>query len=217
MRWQNIEEYSLSGYKTLLNSKWNLPKDLTNFLLHNHFERIGLGKSSEVYKHPEDNMVLKVNAIKFDPAFVEFVQFCTVNRSNKHLPRVGKIRNYTSDTGQNFFTVLLEKLDPIDFDLADDVGTIIGEWLHGTSEDRQKGITTPIYTRAQNDIDNFWVEEKKVFRLSDDVVTQLQAIGPLLLKIKSNSKLIGIGLDLHPDNLMQRGTTIVLSDPIAVT
>lgn len=207
-RHARTDEQSLDRYKAILGGAWNLPEDLLRYLKQNDFRQEGGdGSYSRVYAHPRDSIVVKISLHEFDHAYVEFVDFCCKNRGNPHLPRTGRIRTYANG-GTNYFVLIVERLRPI---AKEDVAMLLNNWALFLEHGTKRGEV------SQQASDDWWQEEGELWldrsNLTADDIRQVKDMALLLMNcLRSVSP--RLSLDIHPGNVMQRGKTYVLADPL---
>lgn len=175
----NVNEASLSDYKTIKNNDWGLPENLIEWLKGKGFKMIGEGHYSYVFSSESEDFVVKVNnGERMDKGYLEFVEFCRQNKGNPHLPKIGTVKKY-----DNWYIVFIEKLEEF-------------EELGGYSKIK---LVVDIKDEADN-----WKTS-----ITGDIAKQVKDCGKLLKQIKY----LGDD-DFHVDNLMKRGDTLVITDPL---
>lgn len=100
-----LNELDLDAHSHLETDEWDLPVNLTNWLLKNNFKKIGDGIYSEVFGSDTQHFIVKINKGKIDQGYLDFAEFCHKNVGNKHLPDIGKIRKY-----KDWYIVFAERL-----------------------------------------------------------------------------------------------------------
>lgn len=177
----------INSYKGALQDK-GLPENLKKYLEINHFQKEGEGEYAAVYSDPNHNIVLKITTSKtMDKAYEDFANFCRENTS-KHLPKMGKVRRF-----DNYYVLPIEKLSngkSSNFfktcQYLDDYGEAINSG-NKKEQDRIKNIDFP---------EEYQNQKAELLSLIDKL-------------IHLNHK-----FDLHGKNMMLRGSTIVITDPL---
>lgn len=198
-----LNEYSLDGYKEILQSEWNYPPDLASYLEEKGFEILGEGLFSIVFASKSENFVIKINKGVIDHDFVDFVNYCRSNQ-NIHLPKFGKLRSFDNhDTGDEFYVIIAEKLIP----LSEDGKGYIGSYMSELTDKIQNGEIEDIdWDETFEDLDDMYGIE-----LEDSDKKQIIQMCELLDKMGGKFNLNK--LDLSEWNIMLRGNTYVLVDP----
>ena len=87
--------------------KESINKNIESQMLTAGFQKIAAGMYSSIYTKPNINYVIKI--FKNDPGYLKFLEFISKNKSNIHLPKIGKIQNYDN----NEYAIQIEKLNQI--------------------------------------------------------------------------------------------------------
>lgn len=204
-----LDELNLDGYKHIKKNEWDDSDKLKDWLMSKNFKKAGEGGYATVYVSETENFVVKVNDGHFDNNYVDFINFCHRNKSNQHLPKIGQIKKLSKESGDKWFVVFIEKLEPFDI-----------RKVFGVEPNEYEKI-----------LDFFFKLINKPSKISNkDVIKQLIESG--LSETQYTNQLADIGntvhdfcdqysidpkdfLDMHDDNLMMRGNTIVVIDPVA--
>ena len=164
--------------------------------------------ASVYYKEGEKTVLKLFN--KKDIAYISFVEFCLHHQDNTHLPKFSKNAIKIKDT--NYFAVRTEILKKC----PENVGKMLTDYFDGMvyikrkygsfvefQQENQMLIYDTLYYIFQNDdkINKFlsWVKNNSLFETFNMIIEQF------------NGK---FSFDMHSDNLMLRGSTIVIIDPI---
>ena len=174
---------------------------------------LGYGVDGAVAKHPKKPYVLKLFVSK--SAYVPFVHYVQTHQSNPHLPKFDRYVRKVPGTDLSY--VRMEKLKPIPnegFDLAKThAGEILS--LYSIAEDHNLADELDYYwlidelglralPKSQN-LDKFYQEEG----IEPPESSWVQAISDLINISQSQH----VGWDLHLENMMLRGNTLVIIDP----
>lgn len=121
-----------------------------------------------------------------DTAYAEYFNIIKHNQSNPHVP---KVRGNFMRVGDRGYAVRLEKLDPL-FNQKD---PIFSKYI-----DPRLPQAFPVIMYRENEphLKRFW---PKLY----DLIQQIKGIG-------------GVELDWHVRNVMSRGDTLVITDPVAM-
>jgi hypothetical protein len=151
------------------------------------YKKLGSGLFGEVYARPGEDFVLKLFNVT-DHAYIIFLNFCLKNIGNSNLPKFnGKMVRVTEET----YAVRMERLvksPKSDSSILELIRDAFYDYLWADEE--------------HNDAD-------KLEQIDPNLADTLSALADYCVG-KS------IRNDLHPANIMKRGTTFVITDPIAV-
>jgi hypothetical protein len=157
------------------------------FMQENGFSKLGSGAFANVYERPGYPWVFKI--FTRDPAYLEWLGYVTANRGNEHVPKLrGKPFKINNDT----FAVRMEKLSPLPDNYHDDplIDAVMWGGVPPTSQSKRT-ITDAGHT---------------------DLLSVLSAINNIAYGGNSHTK--DYGADLHRFNVMLRGNTLVITDPV---
>ena len=193
-----IDELSLDGYKHIKNNDWGLPDKLADWLKERDFKKLGEGLYSSVFQSQTENFVVKINNGDIDEGYLEFLDFCRKTKS-PHLPKIGTVKKY-----ENWYIIFIEKLEPsnlsrwINTDLLNFFSSYRGDdW--DSFEKVYNALLLPNGSPFNDDS-----VKKQFFELSN-LVTLFEGYS-------DNGTIIN---DLHSNNIMMRGDTYVITDPIS--
>jgi hypothetical protein len=160
------------------------------FLTAKGFRQLGSGAYAGVWEHPNHPWVFKV--FKNDEAYMTYYKWC---RSHQNNPNVPKIKGGVIKINDETYAIRMEKLSPIDKDVYNDVDRAVGafEW----------------YVRG---IKKGW-DEETMERVRAELEEYREAY-PGIYEIMAMIFKSGYRLDLHFNNIMQRGDIPVITDPI---
>jgi hypothetical protein len=149
------------------------------------WSRIGSGTYGLVYRHPQKNYVLKVFAEDYN--YLDWLNYVQQNQTNPHVPRLyGKPRKIG-----NMYAIRMEILTPLTI-------ATLKKYIDPSADLDSIPNTVGAYESYVFGDDNNlqWIETK--FPKLHDALMAAYSIGD----------------DLHEnENIMQRGSTIVLIDP----
>ena len=199
-----MEMATIFDEREILNTKWESPLMLTQWLHDNGFKRLNSGMFSVVYAKPNHKRIIKLSFAK-DSGWATFAKWAMKQTANKYLPNIEWIKHYADG---KFFVTIMERLRPFKFT---DYRKI---------DDRV--ILAALYVYADLDIN-----ELKEIR--DILANDFNIKSPTALVKRSKShkfiwtlkrirKIKGGNLnDLHSDNFMVRQSTgdIVITDPLS--
>lgn len=179
-----------ASYKKALGGKFDYPQDLINFLEDNNFKKKGEGVFSSVYADDSHKVVIKINKGKIDDSYIKFANFCRKENS-PHLPKLGKIRKFG-----DYYVLAMEKLETSN---SSDFNEMC-DWI----DEAARAVSTNLRGK-QSVLD---AEVPEVYKSQkEDIIKVIRDMKSLLDS--------DIDFDLHSGNIMLRGNTIVLIDPIA--
>lgn len=185
--------------------------DITKWMESKGYHLLGEGFYSSVFMDKNPNFVIKIAE---DPSYLEYIQFCQKNSSNKHLPKVSKFFSLP-DNWHNFKVFKIEKLTPLPekYDFGNFVFDYISSHLELSYLKLRQRFTNP----------NLTVSYRFGMNFQD---TKLGDKSPMVLEFFDNyftadaydifrkiSRLFDGDLDLNVTNMMVRGNTLVFTDP----
>ena len=158
------------------------------------YEKLGQGVSGTVYAKPGEDSVLKLFQ-SWDKSYKLFVNF-TLQHPNIHYPKFkGKMMKITD----NYYAIRMEKLTPLSQEHAKMVRTM------------KDYITQRIATRFREinpDEATWWQRDMEILETKQPGITE---VCEELAKFVDESQ---SGLDLQAANVMLRGNTLVITDPV---
>lgn len=170
---------------------------------------LGTGMEATVAEKPGAPYVLKV----FPKAsrYAQFVQFCQQHGDNPHLPRFSRYVRPVPHTP--FSYVRMEKLKPV---RGAALLNTYAEYMCAVDQVFRSEDRTPVFwNHAMSRWDLDELPEKQGY--TDVAACAQQAPSTwikLIERLVSLMQAQGIKqFDLHPDNMMLRGTTLVITDP----
>ena len=176
------------------------------------WEVLGAGMDGAVAEHPSKPYVLKL--FVSNSAYVPFVHYVQTHQSNPHLPRFNRYVKKVPGTHLSY--VRMEKLKNLDEDQVIEthpgevlslytIARVYGQWV-------EPAFVRPLLARLElarlpqlNEIENV-CREKNIQPPSQG---WLQAVTDLVMMSQSQH----LGWDLHLNNVMLRGSTLVITDP----
>ncbi|RYD61313.1 MAG: hypothetical protein EOP83_17335 [Verrucomicrobiaceae bacterium] len=174
----------LQGIKQDAATVFDSKDHVVEFMVKKGFTVLGQGQWGAVFDHPDFKRRYVLKLFS-DRYYEAFVNACIVHPGNPHLPRFfGKVMKVT-DTAR---MVRIEKLKPFNSDqrteeFLDDVGFEIAE----------RGRITRMQTLAAENLG-------------------LSELLPTMLSLGENLP-EGAIYDIHAENIMKRGNTLVITDP----
>lgn len=166
--------------------------DAEKILTDHGYERVGGGTFAVVYGKPGSKTVLKL-VHKKDVAYLAFVKLALENQNNPHFPRFSSSLIRLND---DYKAVRMERLTP-------------GKG----AEDNYRGFIAyglDLYFARKGNWNSMVDHAKESIRNAFERNPDLQEACDLM--IKSLSQYVN---DLHPGNVMFRGGTLVITDPVA--
>lgn len=196
---QQLDELQapLSHYRKALNNDWGLPSELVKFLKKQGYELLGDGAFSDVFAKPGEKFVLKVirrNAN--EDCYLQYVK-ALQGKTNPHFPKIGRIREYKTEAGMTWYVIPVERL---------------------------KRVTPPVFRKRPDCIFAYSYEAyskpaslKNVHPVDYDEMVEKYPQLVEALKFIHSTFTGQCDMDLHSGNMMLRGDTLVLTDPIGFT
>lgn len=201
-----LNELNLDGYKHIKNNDWGIPDNLMEWLTEKNFKEIGRGVYSSVWKSDTENFIVKINKGSIDRNYLKFVEFCQQNKGNPHLPKMGQIKKY-----EDWYIIFIEKLEPtyvkytVSVELKKFVRYFFGPNTSLQPDDlTDKDMFEKLFKRKVSEF-NLPNELK-----SQDMIDALFVLFKFIVEYNINDR----SLDLHGNNIMLRGNTIVITDPV---
>lgn len=208
-----LNELNLDGYKFIKSNDWNLPENLSNWLIDNGFKCVGSGNFSSVFlSNEKQTFVVKVNrGSNMDENYLKFIDFCHKNKGNKHLPKMGELKKY-----DDWYFIFIERLEPVNFGnraVAGYLSMILKMIIFDDS------LSVNI---SYNDFENFAID---IFSNFDDSMfpqvfktdkgkQQLIEMFYVLYMFKTEYNISKDDFDFYDRNIMRRGDTFVITDPV---
>lgn len=169
------------------------------------YVNIGSGSNATVFNKPDSPYALKLFD-SADKAYIDYVRLC-INNPNPHFPKFkGKMMKVTS----NYYAVRMEKLNPNpksyqaykdklgeSYSTKDEIADLLKEY----------GRTKEIYPDLTN---------LNAYRLGVvDKMNKLNTVQPGIREaVDLISDIPGVKNDIHWGNIMFRGETLVIIDPV---
>ena len=202
-----IDELNLDGYKEIKNNDWKGPNQLMGWLNERNFKVIGEGAYSSVWKSDTEKFIVKINnGYGLDEGYLKFVDFCHKNKNNPHLPKMGKIKKY-----KDWYIVFIEKLEPTYLDYTVSIGLKrFVRYFFGPNTSLQHDDLTD-----KDMFEKLFKRKASEYKLPDELKSQdmIDALF-VLFKFIVEYNINDMSLDLHGGNIMLRGNTIVITDPV---
>lgn len=207
----DLNELDLSGYKNIKNNDWEIPEKLEKYLTDNNFKQLGSGEFSTVWQSPTEKFVIKVyRSTEYNSSIdKQWYEYCRSNKGNPHLPKVGKLKDFG-----NWYVVFIEKLEPVPMSVDIPAMRIYSEALAElkplpkTSKDYEyyeyEFLNIP-YSLFHGTFDNDFLKK---------MLDAYPTVYDIYNKIVKPANSIQVRLDLHLGNVMMRGDTLVITDPI---
>lgn len=179
-----LNEISLRHSKHLARTPWSNKRAVVDWLIDHHFKP-DAGAFSTVWTD-DSNIVVKLTR---DPSFPKYVDFCRQHRGNPHLPRISRIFP-VADYGVIAF---LERLTPSTLNLSAvyEMDEYLA-WQRVRQQDNEWEVPASI--------EQFAKRQPELAKTLDLIAAAFS--GAAFMH------------DIHPANIMMRGSTVVLVDPI---
>lgn len=167
------------------NERYRKLKTFTQFLVDQGFTRVGMGSFAAVYEKPGYPWLFKL--FNHDTAYEKYIRWVIKNQNNPHVP---KIKGNLFPINKNTYVVRMEKLTPIDF---------------GAIDQNTRKLISILDSFEDSSIStgkNRWLKE--TYPGIWNILQELEHIG------NQNN----VSLDIHMNNIMMRGDTPVITDPL---
>lgn len=204
----NLDELQspLKHYKKVLGNKLKRMSTLHTYLDNQGYEILGSGAYADVYAKPGEKFVIKT--VGNEDCYVDFVSLLSRNM-NPHLPRVGKIRTFVDRSSRNnpitWFIIPIERLTPVDIrkhiQREDVMFAMAASIILNPRHDHMSYFIRPMLPKSPHEI----YEE-----LKDKFPKLVEAIE--FVSTNFNNK---CEIDIHDENIMFRGDTLVIIDPVS--
>jgi hypothetical protein len=154
---------------------------------HYGFEHLGSGSNGSAYMYPGYSWVFKI--FRGDDAYLCFIRYVLSNQDNPNLPKIkGGIIQITSDT----YLVRLEKLHPLLPGEYDKISVVIDDMAYSL------------------------IDRRSYHELSNHQKRSINKFPWIYKFLKYWCDNIVYDLDLRESNIMVRGDTPVLLDPVSL-
>ena len=158
------------------------------------YEKLGQGVSGTVYAKPGEDSVLKLFQ-SWDNSYKLFVNF-TLQHPNIHYPKFkGKMMKITD----NYYAARMERLTPLSQEHAKMVKTM-KDYITQRIASGFREINPDEATWWQRDMEMVEAKQPGITEVCEELAKFID---------ESDS-----GLDLQPANVMLRGNTLVITDPV---
>lgn len=194
-----VMEWTPSEVRHMVRTDWDnaggkfdfANENIERWMREKGFTPVGEGGYGIVFSDGRSRVVAKI--MREDPCWMAFAYHCRANRTNPHLPKIGKLIQVSA---MGVYVVFMEALDPLpperyDFDMK-----------------------SFLYTRADYNIPALRGRDPQEI---EQAAAAFEAANPLLAKTLVDITKLGTdcAVDLHDGNMMLRGDTIVIIDPLA--
>ena len=163
------------------------------------YQYLGSGNYANVYAKPGANHVIKLfgHSDLAYPKFIELVQ----SNPNPHFPKFkGKMMKVTND----YYAIQMERLSPLPADAK--------AYSNIDAGSSTIGYALNDYTRQAAGLPNNDLSANLIPTIMDELEKTQSGIKEACSLIASLS---GVVYDIHKNNLMLRGNTLVITDPVA--
>lgn len=167
----------------------------------NKITKLGGGAFSQVFQHPQfRNVVTKVFTGK-DTVYKRYLMWCMKHQNNPYAPKIIDKVDYESPDGEQYTIVFLQKMRKVgERGFVNMLPTLFPGIKDEELEDLKQAI------KDYDMIDTFNELDSLIQTYGDEHFSEIWK------HIKSYGKK---KFDLHPGNVMLRGTQLVLTDPVA--
>jgi hypothetical protein len=207
----NLQELEIS--QKLQPIKHPASYKLHNIMRDHGWNILGTGFEATVAEKPGMPYVLKV--FPRNSKYVQFVQFCQQNPHNPYLPRFSRYVRPVPHT--TFAYVRMEKLKPVN---ERRLMNTYAEYMCAVDQVFRSQDRSPVFwNHAMSRWDLDELPEKQGYAdvascAAEAPTTWTHTIEALILLMQSEGMK---QFDLHPDNMMLRGNTLVITDPFVGT
>ena len=171
-------------YSPLEHVRRNQLLRFADYMMKYGFRYVGQGFYGVVFEKSGYPWIFKV--FKEDPGYLSYVDFCKRHQANIHIP---KIKGHTIKINDDTYAIRTEKLRPVD---EKEGRTITSMANYMSRQNRGESISD----FAESDLEELSVKYRGIYDLFKYFLES------------------GYNLDIHPENIMMRGSEIVLTDPV---
>lgn len=191
----------LSHYRNVLRNKWDVPEKLQSYLSDNGYTQLGKGNFSEVWAKPGERFVLKIMLNDTsDDCYIDFIQ-ALQHANNPHFPKIGRLRHFKlqhEEFGNLDWNIIpIERLEKL-----------------STKAIRKRGDAQLVlaYCQMKRGDNTRYRWFKNPQEIYDQHIEDYPELGEAL-KFLDRHIARTCRIDLHEDNMMLRGNTLVITDP----
>ena len=184
-----LQEVKLKTYLTQLVKKYGIQK-------------LGGGAFSQVFQHPEfKNVVVKVYTGK-DVVYKRYVDWCMKHQSNPYAPQIIEQTKYSSPKGDEYNIVFMQKMARVS----------------AKRFKQQLRAAMPKAKPQEFEALDEAIDDYDMIETFNELNRMIPIFGDAhLQEIWKHIKTYGKAkFDLHPGNVMLRGSQLVLTDPVAL-
>ena len=175
------------------------PVQWIEFLKKKGFKRMGTGSFAVTLSKPELPYIIKI-PYKRDNSWYAFASYCTTHRNNPHLPKIQFLQKLT---GSKFFVAAVEKLEMLHTKIRDTYA------LTSMLAHMEGGVQNPRSLKQifDNCIEQALPPDRPWYETT--LFPQLDGLSKTVQELSKS----GRDMDLHDENVMLRGDTLVIQDP----
>lgn len=164
------------------------------------YHPIGSGWDATVWSKDDGGSVIKIlmpygKHSHAKNAFMAFYRYCERNKGNPYLPTFGAPQKFPVGSVP-FMFVTMERLDPLDGDEAEYV-EILGHMAEGNAS----------WEEADSVSNDYYPVDSKFYE------DMLKGFYQTMIDMRRAPEGRGFVWDLHGENAMRRGNTLVITDP----
>ncbi len=185
-----LEELNLDAAKHLARTVWDRTDAVERWLVEHGFTQLGRGSYGSVWT---DYSRVVVKVFHNDPAYVKFVEFCRSHRGDPHLPKISKLYPLAGNSG----IVFMELLTPYEGDRK--FVDTMDDYFHWRMLDFSGRLTTQ-GIKFPEWMPHFAKKNKNLAGTLDELAYYFCQTSYFA--------------DIHSKNIMMRGNTIVITDPV---
>jgi hypothetical protein len=197
---------------------WDHAGSLKKILTRHGWKSLGTGAEAAVAMHPQKAYVLKI--FNSDSKYVQFVEFVQAHQSNPHLPRFS--RYVRPVPGTEFSYVRMEKLMKVTHtQLLTTYAAYLAEMMAMGQVAEFSMLADDLGMRMEDNLMHMGYEAADLldFEQQDEIYQKLGGQPPhtwsqVLGDLADYSEHVDVASwDMHEDNFMRRGKTLVIVDP----
>ena len=214
----HITEITLTHELKAAGDEWDAPQALKKILSRHGWKSLGTGAEAAVAEHPQKSYVLKI--FNSESNYVHFVKFVQQHSANPHLPRFS--RYVKQVPGTEFSYVRMEKLLKVtEAQLLDKYGSYLAEMMAMTEVTGMGMLGHGLDAKLHDQLGNWGYTPEDLLDpdQSQEIYAKLGGEPPaswaqVLTDLTEYTEHTDVdSWDMHADNFMRRGSTLVIVDP----
>jgi hypothetical protein len=213
-----IDELTLTHELKAAGDEWDAPPALQKILSRHGWKSLGTGAEAAVAMHPQKSYVLKIFNSKSN--YVHFVKFVQQHSANPHVPRFS--RYVRQVPGTEFSYVRMEKLLKVsEAQLLNKYANYLAEMMAMTEVTGMGMLNPGLDEKLQDQLGNWGYTPEDLLDpdQNQEIYAKLGGEPPaswaqVLTDLAEYTERTDVeAWDMHADNFMTRGNTLVIVDP----